>query len=68
MPEPFKIVAYEVGAANVLLRDNGQRLGYVLSDFYGRWTAYNKGEKVAGPFLRRDEAAGALFMEWLQDA
>jgi hypothetical protein len=38
--EPVKVVPYEFGAADVFDRESGEKLGYVLQDFYSHWTAY----------------------------
>lgn len=36
---PFKVVAYEPGAAHVVNRKSGERIGYVLNNYYD-WSAY----------------------------
>jgi len=34
---PFKVVAYEPGAAHVTDRDTGTKIGFVFQDYNGSW-------------------------------
>jgi hypothetical protein len=63
--KPYKIVAYEPGAAHVYDRESGEKIGFLLADFYGYWEAGGKPFDVVGPLFRyRDEAAERLWDAW----
>lgn len=65
-PKPFKVVPYEIGAADVIDRKTGERVGYVVQWAIG-WAAYRLGKRSgvahnAGRyFKRRGDAATAVW-------
>lgn len=54
---PYKVVAYEPGAAEVRERATGEVLGYVLQNFHGDWTPYRQGHRLSEPVRLRAAAA-----------
>jgi hypothetical protein len=62
--EPFKIVAYEPGAANVFDRATGRKVGFLLQDFAGNWSGrFVPGGRVEIKERRRRDAAARLWAE-----
>jgi len=55
--EPYKIVAYEPGAAHVVERGTDRLLGYVLKDFYGNWEPMRDGRPIGRTCRYRRDAA-----------
>lgn len=55
--EPYKVVAYEPGAARIVDRTTGEKVGYVLADFYRQWEPMRDGRGLGGPFRLRVDAA-----------
>jgi hypothetical protein len=65
---PYKLIAYEPGAANVIHRYTGERVGWVLQDHRGNWEAIGGVDAggrpiVVGYFHWRAAAAEAVWEE-----
>jgi hypothetical protein len=58
--DPFAVVSYEPGAADVINLD-GKKLGYVLQDNHGRWRPMRGGVQLTDAFRYRRDAARWLW-------